>query len=339
MKINIWGCRGSIPAPSGKTPQGKERITHEFGGETTCIEVIADEGTRHILDAGSGIRELGNHYLTTGQPLDANLYITHTHWDHIQGLPFFTPAYIPGNKISIFGDAKVQGCNPALGVKQDLESAIRNHSDQSAYVSGVFSVNGKGIKEVLQDQMAFRNFPAPLDIMKGINGFYDFMPGVVIYESDNFIVDTLAVNHPGGCISYRFTEIKPDNSRRVFVHSTDFEPDENGYDDTLAEFWQGADLIYADAQYEPRDAPGEFRKLNPFMPTWGHSDYKSDLMMASVAQAKEILLGHNEPKLNDDYHRGLEVRAQIEAERQASSRQLTNPVLVQIARQGMSRYL
>ena len=290
MKINIWGNRGSIPSPSGKTPEGKERITHKYGGDTTCIEVIADDGSKHILDAGSGIRELGNHYLTTGKSLEANLYITHTHWDHIQGLPFFTPAYIPGNKIAVFGEAKVANLGGNLAVKSDLESAILQHSDQAAFVSGVFSVNGKGIKEVLQDQMAFRNFPAPLDVMKGIEGFYDFMPGATVYKTDTFQVDTLGVNHPGGCISYRLTEEK-------------------------------------------------YARLNRFMPTWGHSDYKSDLIMATEAEVKHILLGHHEPKLNDNYHDGLEIRARQEAERQADTLQRVKPVQVDLSQQGMSFYL
>ena len=339
MKINIWGNRGSIPSPSGKTPEGKERTTHKYGGDTTCIEVIADDGSRHILDAGSGIRELGNHYLTTGKNLEANLYITHTHWDHIQGLPFFTPAYIPGNKIAVFGEAKVANLGGNLAVKSDLENAILHHSDQSAYVSGIFSVNGKGIKEVLKDQMAFRNFPAPLDVMKGIEGFYDFMPGSTIYKTDTFQVDTLAVNHPGGCVSYKLTETKPNGNKVIFVNGTDFEPDENGYDVNFTAFMSGANLAYLDAQYEPRDAEEKFRKLNPFMPTWGHSDYKSDLMMATEAGVKHVLLGHHEPKLNDNYHDGLEVRARQEAERQANSKQRVQPVKVELSQQGMSFYL
>ena len=94
MKVRFWGVRGSIPAPG--------RHTIRYGGNTTCIEVRGDDGTLVILDAGTGIFPLAQSLLKE-MPISANVFITHTHWDHIQGLPFFTQLYIPGNSVCIHG--------------------------------------------------------------------------------------------------------------------------------------------------------------------------------------------------------------------------------------------
>ncbi len=94
MKVRFWGVRGSIPAPGPHTAR--------YGGNTTCIEVRGDDGTLVILDAGTGIFPLAQKLLRE-LPVTANIFITHTHWDHIQGLPFFTPIYIPGNTLRIHG--------------------------------------------------------------------------------------------------------------------------------------------------------------------------------------------------------------------------------------------
>ena len=94
MKIKFWGVRGSIPCPGPSTVR--------YGGNTTCIEIRTDDGELIILDAGSGIFPLANALLEQ-LPITCHLFITHTHWDHIQGLPFFIPAFIPGNTLNIHG--------------------------------------------------------------------------------------------------------------------------------------------------------------------------------------------------------------------------------------------
>ena len=96
MKLRFWGVRGSIPTPGESTIR--------YGGDTTCLEIKAGEALI-ILDAGSGIRRLGLDLLarTTDQPISGHIFITHTHWDHIQGFPFFTPAFIKENRFVIHG--------------------------------------------------------------------------------------------------------------------------------------------------------------------------------------------------------------------------------------------
>ena len=94
MKVKFWGVRGSIPTP------GPDTI--KYGGNTTCIEVRTDNNELIILDAGTGIHPLAQS-LMSQLPVTANIFITHTHWDHIQGLPFFVPIFIPGNQLNIYG--------------------------------------------------------------------------------------------------------------------------------------------------------------------------------------------------------------------------------------------
>lgn len=312
MKIGIAGARGSIPTPTGNVLFGEKVETSKYGGNTTCIYVQADDGSEHIIDAGTGIRHLGIHLADqggfNGKGKELNLYITHTHWDHIQGLPFFKPGYIPGNNINVFGEAKVKGVHN--GIRASLEEEIRKHGIPTGDLAGVLSVDGPGVRSVLAGQQQFRNFPAPLDALASLKNFYDFVPGATIYLRGALTVDTIMQNHPGNSVAYRFTERKSDGSTRRFVFSTDFEPDANGYDDRLQEFWQGADLVLADAQYEHR---GSSVKENPFMVGWGHSDYQSNLKMAVPASVGTLVLTHHEPKMGDSYHNLLEQRAQAEA--------------------------
>ncbi len=337
MKIGIAGARGSIPTPTGKTLFDRSVETSKYGGNTTCIYVEEDNGTPHILDAGTGIRDLGIYLATqggfSGQGKELNLYITHTHWDHIQGLPFFVPAYIPGNKIQIFGEAKVKGIHN--GTKLSLEAAIREHSDQPGYFPGLICVEGDGLQTVLKKQQNFRNFPAPLQALRGVTHYNDFVAGMTIYQTETMTIDTLALNHPGNSISYRLTEKKKDGTKKVGILSTDFEPDANGFDEQVIEFWRGADIVFADAQYEPR---GSLYMMNKFMEGWGHSDYRTDLQMATMAGVNHLVLTHHEPKMNDSYHDELAVRAVQESVEIAG--RLGKPrVEVEIAREGSWHYL
>jgi len=242
-------------------------------------------------------------------------------------LPFFVPAYIPGNKISIYGEAKIKGLHP--GIKPSLEEALREHSDSPGNISGIFSIEGDGLRQVLRRQQDFRNFPAPLEALKGVSEYYDFVPGARIYEKGNLTVDTIALNHPGNSIAYKFTERKADGSYKIFVFATDNEPDANGYDERLVGFCRGANLLVADGQYEPRDSE---LKINPFMPGWGHSDYKTNLNIAYLAGVEELENTHHEPKMGDDYYDSLDLRAKELSEKMAQEH--GRRVKVGIAKEG-----
>jgi len=288
MKLTVYGTRGSLPTPSVK--RGDNLFsTLEFGGNTTCYLLEANDGKKHIIDAGSGIRELG----LDQTPGDVNLYISHTHWDHIQGFPFFKHAYIPSARVNIFGEAKVTG---------DLVEAIQR-TDPSK-VMQTLQVNGIGVKQVFEQQQNERNFPAPLDIMQGIGEFTDFIPSGPIYEDGCTRIETAPVNHPGGCVSYKFIEKETGKS---IVFCSDFEPDSNGLDDALLEWWKGADVVLADGQYEKGS------KKNPFVKTWGHSDYATNVDLAKKAGVGSMLIVHHDPVMDDVNLLGLEERAKTYA--------------------------
>jgi len=302
MKIHTMGCRGSLPSPSGDIIGGRRINTQEFGGNTTCYYLEADNGQKVIIDAGSGIKRLGD----LGEIEKADLFITHTHWDHIQGFPFFVPAYIKGNKINVYGEAKIAG---------DLVDTI-DKSDPST-LPRVIQVNGVGMKEVLADQQKPRNFPAPLEYMAGLGDFYDFIPGGVIRDENGLRIEAMHLNHPGGCISYKFTETSSPKNK-VTIISTDFEPDYGEKDEGLKTWWENADLVVADAQYEIDS------KENPFMQGYGHSDAFLNVGYAKQAGVKRIVMTHYDMKSDDAYLRDLEQRA----------RQFSNSVKVDFAREG-----
>lgn len=315
LKLTAYGTRGSIPTPSYRDDDGKLFSTDEFGGNTTCYLVQAANGKRHIVDAGSGIRILGLSLMKKGQGtnLEANLYITHTHWDHIQGFPFFVPGYIKGNKIDVYSRAMVQGA-----LIRACEDQIKEGRLDVRKLSGVFRVMAPGTEEVLERQQEERNFPAPLKWMSGLQSFHDIAAGLgFVYEDEAVRITSAMMNHPTGCLAYKFLD-KP--SGKVLVVSSDHEPftqhqhkiiawDGHGVnlDDLLIDFWSGADLVVCDSQYE-RDS-----KVNPPQVSYGHSDPVTDIDFAFKAGVPRLIFHHFEPKMDDDYHHGREQRAQAYA--------------------------
>ena len=156
--VRFWGVRGSIPVP-GPT-------TVEVGGNTTCVEVRA--GSEIIIfDAGTGLRELGCE-LMAELPVSVKLFFTHVHWDHIQGFPFFAPAFGKGNRFDLYGGRKVTA----------------------------------SLSEILSGQMEFPNFPVSLDAMGSRMHFHDLHEGEIVSAGGATVTNT-NLNHPGGVIAYR----------------------------------------------------------------------------------------------------------------------------------------
>ena len=198
--IHFWGVRGSIPCPGAETVR--------YGGNTPCIEMRVG-GQRLIFDGGTGLRVLGQ-YLLGQMPVKANLLFTHSHWDHIQGFPFFVPAFIPGNRFHIYG---------------------------------AIAPNGSTIEQRLNDQMLHPNFPVPLQIMAAQLEFHDINIGDVL-EFGEVKVNTALLNHPGEAVGYR---VSWNGYAAAYVTDTEHLPDK--LDDNVLFLAHNADVLIYDATY------------------------------------------------------------------------------------------
>ncbi len=198
--IHFWGVRGSIPCPGAETVR--------YGGNTPCIEMRVG-GQRLIFDGGTGLRVLGQ-YLLGQMPVKANLLFTHSHWDHIQGFPFFVPAFIPGNRFRIYG---------------------------------AIAPNGSTIEQRLNDQMLHPNFPVPLQIMAAQLEFHDIKIGDVL-EFGEVKVNTALLNHPGEAVGYR---VSWNGYAAAYVTDTEHLPDK--LDDNVLFLAHNADVLIYDATY------------------------------------------------------------------------------------------
>jgi phosphoribosyl 1,2-cyclic phosphodiesterase len=205
MKIRFWGVRGSCAvsgAPYTKT-----------GGNTSCVEVEHD-GYRLILDGGTGLRGLGD---LLGAPLEATLLFSHVHWDHIQGLPFFTPAYHPGSNLTVIGVDHGEG----------------------------------ELAKALQAQMQPPTFPVGLELLQGIREFKTVSP-TASFEAGPFKVSVTEQTHPNGCAAFRI-----EAGGRCVVYATDVEHGCGmGIDPNLVRLSLHADLLIHDAQYLQEEYAG-----------------------------------------------------------------------------------
>lgn len=205
MKVRIWGTRGSTPISAVDCST--------FGGNTTCISVTSRDGVLVVVDSGTGIRDLGS-YLLGQLPVDMHLLYTHYHWDHIQGFPFFVPAFIPGNKINIYGQSK----------------------------------DGMTVREVIEKRlMAPPNFPVPMNVMGADLQFQELLDQGEIQFTKDFKVSYLPLFHPNGVLGYRF-----EDHGKVFTFLTDIEHcSETETDNNPLTLSMGAEVVAYDSQYTP----------------------------------------------------------------------------------------
>jgi len=240
MKIKFWGVRGSIASPlnglairrkiekvlSLATPKDIQSpetiqkfldslgfsITQTYGGNTTCLEVRDKSGQLIIIDAGTGLRELGNSLLSTeflqGKGVGYWLF-THTHWDHLQGIPFFVPIYIPGNRFEIY-------------------SSVEN------------------LKERLKYQHAFTHFPVPYEGLASTRNYHHFPEGEWVNLGNHVQVLSKSVRHPGGSYSYK---LKEDGKIFIFASDAEFNIDEMEHIEKYISYFKGADVLVFDTQY------------------------------------------------------------------------------------------
>ncbi len=198
--VQFWGVRGSIATP------GKETVL--YGGNTSCVEMQVG-GVRLIFDGGTGMRRLGLNLLKQ-MPVEAHIFFTHSHWDHIQGFPFFVPAFVSGNCFHIYG---------------------------------AIAPNGASIEKRLSDQMHHPNFPVPLRAMRSDLNFYDLTPGDVFNIKD-ITIETAQLNHPNEAMGYRVSW-----NEHAIAYCTDTEHWPDHLDKNVLTLARNADLLIYDATY------------------------------------------------------------------------------------------
>ena len=212
MELKFWGVRGSIPTPA------PENLW--FGGNTTCLELRLSNGGVVILDGGTGARKLGLDLLqrSKGQSLKLDMLLTHFHWDHIQGIPFFAPLYSPAN-------------------------FVRFHTTKPA----------EEVRNILEGQMTHPYFPVAFDLLSAKRDFttLDSSPGQKLCNGD-MLVHSFPLNHPQGASGYRM-----EVGDKVVVHACDHEHGDPKMDKVLREHAEGADVLVFDAQFTPDEYPAK----------------------------------------------------------------------------------
>lgn len=288
MKVRFWGTRGSIPTPGVQTLR--------YGGNTSCVEMRTERDTLVILDCGTGMRELGGHLLSQGKPIRGHIVLSHTHWDHIQGFPFFGPAFMPDHRFDIYAARQIN----------------------------------KKLADVLSGQMEYQYFPVTLDRMESKIRFSEL--GECEFEIEEVRVRVQYLNHTSLCLGYRFeadgkvlcycTDIEP-NARLFLRHDSRdraFETNDieeafaaivHDEDRRYARFVEGADLVIHDAMYTEEEYANKIG--------WGHSsaEFATDLSM--IARVRKLALFHHEPIHPDEKIDAMVTDSNARAARRGSS--------------------
>ncbi len=267
MQLTFWGVRGSIAT------SGPEFST--YGGNTTCLEVTSGDD-RIILDAGTGLRALGQKLMAEasqlGAPIRTTFLFSHLHWDHIQGFPFFAPAFLPNTELNLYGPMDENG----------------EHS----------------LQDVLSAQMRPPSFPVTLDAMASHKSFH------TIRDSDElgtggFDIRMKALCHPQGSLGFRI-----EAGGRSLCFATDTEHREDGtVDEALLDLARDVDLLVYDAQYTEDEYAGS-ATTGPSRKGWGHSTYVAATQIAKACGAARLALFHHDPAHADPMVAAIERDAQ-----------------------------
>src|SRR5262245_48845638 len=269
MEITFWGVRGSYPVPGAATVR--------YGGQTSCVEARSSSGETVIVDAGTGMRSLGNKLAREGggAPGQYHVLLSHVHWDHIQGLPFFSPAYIPGTRISVY--------------------ALLTAADE--------------LNQVIGGITRHEFFPMPLEAVPAAFDFQKVEPGVD-FVIGSFHISPIALNHPFGAVGYR---IDGDGSSWAYVADTapfdkvlhkqhflsGLEPlsDDDvtalaAMREALVARLRGVDTVVYDTHFLPE----EYERF----PHYGHSTPDQAIDICVEAGVKRLVLYHHAPSHGDD---------------------------------------
>ena len=255
MLIRFWGTRGSI-AKAGPS-------TVRYGGNTSCVELRSSRGTLVVLDCGTGAHGLGQALAKSGpRPLHGHLLIGHTHWDHIQGFPFFTPLFVPGNEWHVYGPRGV----------------------------------GSSLRESLAGQMQYAYSPITLDDLGATLHYHDLVEGTL--EVGDIHVTTQYLNHPALTLGYRLEVdgvtivYSTDHEPHSRIHATGSTDPFVSQDSHHAQFLADADLVIHDAQY----TADEYASRTG----WGHSTMEYAVEVALSAGVRRLALFHHDPTRDDD---------------------------------------
>lgn len=263
MKFTFRGVRGSIPSPGPKTVR--------YGGNTTCIEVRSDDNDLIILDAGTGIFPLAQ-TLFPELPITCSIFLTHTHWDHIQGLPFFIPIFIPGNHLKIHG--------------------------------AVDPVTQRDVQQVLSRQMEYAYFPIREAELNARIDYFTLQERQVVQVGKRTRVSNILMNHPVLDFGYKVEC----NGKSLFFSGDHewpyniYEPEDDFYQDyedlmnqkrqMIIDFIRGVDVLILDSAYTIQEYPAK--------KGWGHGTFDSSIQTAREAGVKHLYFTHHEPTRSDD---------------------------------------
>jgi phosphoribosyl 1,2-cyclic phosphodiesterase len=251
-EVTFWGTRGSIPTPGPETAR--------YGGNTACISLRGSDARLVILDAGSGLRPLGHELMKQRSGvLGADILLTHTHWDHIQGLPFFKPLSSRDTSVCIYGAEQ----------------------------------EGVPLKEILGRQMDPMVFPVPLNALAASLTVVEIEEGE--FEIDEFKVCAFRLRHPGTTLGYR---LAPSSGGREIAYVTDNELGPGGsyevrsdWRERMVEFVAGADTLIHDAMY--------LDQIIQARAGWGHSTPRQAVDLAREGRCRRLILFHHEPEHDD----------------------------------------
>ncbi|MEE9308886.1 MAG: MBL fold metallo-hydrolase [Spirochaetia bacterium] len=301
--MRFWGVRGSVPCPGPETVK--------YGGNTSCLELrFGEEDRLIVIDAGTGIRELAGHIMKNDLPkgpIKTELFLTHTHWDHIMGFPFFIPIFVPNTELKVFG--------PVTYEEDTLD-------------------------KIVGGMLTYRYWPVRLTELAAKIEYFNLKEGSQDLGGGLWLT-TKYLNHPILVLGYRF-----EYRGKVFCTAYDTEPfcnvfdvspDDPSYDeeavkegamaaqeenDKVVSFFKGADILIHDSQYTHKEYISS--KLG-----WGHSSFEHSVNVAHKAGVKKLLLFHHDPDRSDAELELIEKKIQAAAGGKTSME-------VMIAREGMT---
>ena len=255
MYLKFWGTRGSIPVPGSNTLK--------YGGNTPCIELRSDDNELFIFDAGTGIRDLGKSLINEKYDQKIRIFLSHFHWDHIQGIPFFQPLYEEKREIVFLGESKYE----------------------------------KSIEDLLSGQMNSYYFPMDLkDVASKIS--FEKIESNKNYNFGNFEIQTLSANHSSSTLAFKINSV---NKSVVYMPDNELKPGNFSEDNIMEmicaenqgfiDFCSGADYLIHDSFYD--ESALKLKK------GWGHSDNITLAYFSLLSKVKNLVLFHYNPEYND----------------------------------------